>query len=149
MNSMSARRFLDSNVLIYAHDATEPEKQAVAQQLITGAMRRGDGVISVQVLGEFFHTVVVRKKLLTAAEARQIISGLEAGLMVCPILPPLVREAIAVHERYQLRYWDSLIVATAREASCREIQSEDLNEGQDYGGVVVVNPFRPAAVSPP
>ena len=56
--------------------------------------------------------------------------------------PPLVKEAVATHQRYQLSYWDSLIVAAARDAGCTEIHSEDLNHGQNYGGVVVVNPFR-------
>ena len=139
---MSATRFIDTNVIVYAHDTTDPVKQAVAQQLITDAMRRGDGAISVQVLGEFFHTVAVRRKLMTAAEALLIIEGLEAGFTTLPVTPPLVKEAVATHQRYQLSYWDSLIVAAARDAGCTEIHSEDLSDGQDYGGVVVVNPFR-------
>lgn len=139
---MYAVRFLDANVAVYAHDSTDPVKQTVAQQLIADAMRRGDGAISAQVLSEFFHTVAVRRKLMTSAEALQIIEGLEAGLAVLPVTPALVKEAVATRQRYQLSYWDSLIVAAAREAGCTEIHSEDLSDGQDYGGVVAVNPFR-------
>ena len=139
---MSATGFLDTNVIVYAHDTADPAKQGVAQQLITDAMRQGDGAISAQVLGEFFHTVAVRRKLMTAAEALLIIEGLEAGLAVLAVTPSLVKEAVATHQRYQLSYWDSLIVAAARDAGCTEIHSEDLSDGQDYGGVVVVNPFR-------
>ncbi len=139
---MSATRFLDTNVIAYAHDSADPAKQAVAQQLITDAMRQGDGAISAQVLGEFFHNVAVRRKLMTAAEALLIIEGLEAGIHVLSVTPPLVKEAVGTHQRYQLSYWDSLIVAAARDAGCTEVHSEDLSDGQDYGGVVVVNPFR-------
>ncbi len=139
---MSATRFLDTNVIVYAHDTADTAKQSVAQTLITDAMRQGDGVISAQVLGEFFHTVAVRRKLMAAAEALLIIEGLAAGLTVLPVTPSLVKEAIATHQRYQLSYWDSLIVVAARNAGCTEIHTEDLSDGQDYGGVVVVNPFR-------
>jgi predicted nucleic acid-binding protein len=139
---MSAARFLDTNVVVYAHDTAEPAKQVVAQQLITDTMRQGDGVISAQVLSEFFHTVAVRRKLMMASEALRIIEGLEAGLTILSVTPSLVKEAVATHQRYQLSYWDSLIVAAARDAGCTEIHSEDLSDGQDYGGVVVVNPFR-------
>jgi predicted nucleic acid-binding protein len=54
----------------------------------------------------------------------------------------LVKDAIAIHQRYQLRYWDALIVATARHVGCTEVLSEDMNDGQDYGGIVIVNPFK-------
>ena len=54
----------------------------------------------------------------------------------------LVRDAIAIHERYQLRYWDALIIATAKRMQCTEVLSEDMSDGQDYGGVVVRNPFK-------
>ena len=131
---MSAARFLDTNVIGYAHDSADPAKQPVAPQLITDAMRQGDGTISTQVLGEFFHTVAVRRKLMTAAEALQIIEGLEAGFHVLSVTPPLVKEAVATHQRYQLSYWDSLIVAAARDAGCKEIQSEDLSDAAGGSG---------------
>jgi predicted nucleic acid-binding protein len=79
---------------------------------------------------------------MTSTEALGIIATLEAGLQVASITPPLVKEAVLTLQRYQLRYWDSLIVATARQCGCKEVVSEDMNDGQDYGGVVVLNPFK-------
>jgi predicted nucleic acid-binding protein len=139
---MSARLFLDTNVVVYAYDSSDPVKQSKAQELLATAVRQGDGALSTQVFGEFFHTVVVKRRLMTASEALAVISALEGGLEVAHISLPLVKDAIAVHQRFQLRYWDSLIVATARQLGCKEIASEDMNHGQDYGGVKVSNPFK-------
>ena len=139
---MSARRFLDTNVVVYAYDTTDPIKQAKAQALLTEATLQRDGSISTQVLGEFFHTVVIKRKLMMASEASEIITALRAGLQVAGITLDLVMDAIALHQRYQLRYWDALIVATAKSLGCTDVVSEDMNDGQDYGGVVVANPFK-------
>jgi predicted nucleic acid-binding protein len=128
---------------VYAYDSSDPVRQSKAQQTLTDAVTHGDGAVSTQVFGEFFHTVVVRKNLMTSVEALRIITTLEAGLQVEAITPSLVKEAILIHQRYQLRYWDSLIVATALHCGCAKLVSEDLNDGQDYGGVVVSNPFKP------
>jgi predicted nucleic acid-binding protein len=133
---------MDTNIVVYAYDTTDPVKQAKAQKLLANAVRLGDGAVSVQVFGEFFHTLVIRRKLMRVEEASAAIFALENGLEVAGITPQLVKDAIAIHERYQLRYWDSLIVATARRLGCKEIASEDMSDGQDYGGVVVANPFR-------
>lgn len=139
---MSADRFFDTNVVVYAYDSSDPVRQSKAQQALMEAVARGDGAVSTQVLGEFFHTVVIRKKIMTSSEALRVIATLEAGLQVESITLPLVREAVLTHQRYQLRYWDSLIVATARQCGCKKVVSEDMNDGQDYGGVVVLNPFK-------
>ena len=139
---MSADRFFDTNVVVYAYDSSDPVRQSKAQKALTEAVARGDGAVSTQVFGEFFHTVVIRKKIMTSSEALGVIATLEAGLQVASITPPLVRDAVLTHQRYQLRYWDSLIVATARQCGCKEVVSEDMNDGQDYGGVVVLNPFK-------
>ncbi len=139
---MSVSRFLDTNVVVYAYDTSDPVKQAIAQALLTDAMRQRDGTISTQVLGEFFHTVVIKRKLMPASEAVEIINALRAGLSVAGITLELVMDAITIHQRHQLRYWDALIVATAKGLGCAEIASEDLNDGQDYGGVIVANPFK-------
>lgn len=143
MSFMSVNRFFDTNVVVYAYDSSDPVRQSKAQQTLTDAVTHGDGAVSTQVFGEFFHTVVVRKNLMTRVEALRIITTLEAGLQVEAITPSLVKEAILIHQRYQLRYWDSLIVATALHCGCAKLVSEDLNDGQDYGGVVVSNPFKP------
>jgi predicted nucleic acid-binding protein len=142
---MSVKCFLDTNVLVYACDSSGPAKQRAALALISAAASRGEGVISTQVLGEFFHASVIRRKLLTSEEAERAVLGFQAALIAAAIETQLVAEAIKVHRRYQTRYWDSLIIATAVHQGCGEIASEDLNDGQSYNGVVVRNPFRVAA----
>lgn len=142
---MSGRCFIDTNVLVYACDSSDGAKQAKALKLIAETSARGDAVISTQVLGEFFHATVVRRKLLGAEEAERAILAFQSALVVAAIEPFLVLEAIKIHRRYQTRYWDSLIIATAAQQGCVEIASEDLNDGQSYGGVKVRNPFRAVA----
>lgn len=95
--------------------------------------------------GEFFHATVIRRRLLAAAEAARAIDAFQAAFFGAATEPALVTEAIAVHQRYQLRYWDSLIVATATSCDCTEIISEDLSHGHSYNGSVVRNPFRAVA----
>ena len=142
---MTGRIFLDSNILIYAFDDLERPKQHVARRLIDEVGRSGGGVLSVQVLGELFHTAVIRRRMHTAAEADQIVKSLTTALEIAAIDYPLVEDAIRLHQRYQLRYWDALIVATARSYGCETVLSEDLNDGQDYDRVRVSNPFRVAS----
>lgn len=141
---MSGKRFLNTNVLVYACDSSDAAKQQAALALISTAASRGEGVISTQVLGEFFHATVIRRKLLTAEEAERAVLAFQAALIVVAIEPSLVADAIKVHRQYQTRYWDSPIIATAVHQDCAEIASEDLNDGQSYNGVVVRNPFRAA-----
>lgn len=138
---MTAKQFFDTNVLIYAFDSSEPAKQQIAIQRIDFAVRNQTGVISTQVLGEFFHSLVVRKQLLTAVEAERAVNDFAGGFQVSDVTLSMVQQAIAIHQRFQLRYWDSLIVATAKECGCAEIVSEDMQDSQNYDGPVVRNPF--------
>ncbi len=142
---MNGSRFLDTNVLVYACDSSDAAKQQAALALISVSASRSEGVISAQVLGEFFHATVIRRKLLTAEEAERAVLAFQAALIVVAIEPRLVANAIQVHRQYQTRYWDSLIIATAVHQGCAEIASEDLNDGQSYNGVLVRNPFRAVA----
>ena len=138
---MTGRRFLDTNVAVYAYDSSAGAKQATAQQVLREAAASREGVISVQVLGEFFHATVTRKRLLTIDKARTAIAALR-HLEVVAVDETLVEQAIELHDRFQLRYWDALIVATAKHSGCVRVLSEDLNAGQNYDGVIVDNPFR-------
>ena len=142
---MNDKLFLDTNIVFYAYDSSDPGKQIRAQVLLQQAAAGGVGVVSAQVLGEFFHATVIRKRVLTADEAEQALRALSA-LEVVGIDFALVLAAIAYHRQYQLRYWDALIVAAAKQAGCVELLSEDLNDGQDYDGVRVRNPFRTSTV---
>lgn len=137
---MSGNQYFDPNIAVYAYDNSDPAKQTVARSLLLKAAVTATGVLSTQVLGEFFHVTVVRKPLLTVSEARIALRAL-SKLRVATITPDLVERAVDLHERFQLRYWDALIIATANKEGCEEVLSEDMNHGQDYNGVRVTNPF--------
>ena len=138
---MADREFFDTNILIYASDRSEPEKQSQARRLLKNAIENETGVISAQVLSEFL-TVVTRRiqQPLSLEEAEEAIEQL-AILPVVEVDLALVKQAISTCLEYHISYWDSLIIAAAERAGCTRILSEDLNPGQSYHGIAVVNPF--------
>ena len=138
---MPARSFMDTNVLVYAYDRRDVSKRSQAQELLTTGIEDETAVISVQVLGEFFTVVTQRIQNPLSTEEAQEAVNLISVLPVMELDLALVRRAISTHLRYQISYWDALIVAAAESAGCAQIFSEDLNPGQSYHGIVVVNPF--------
>ena len=138
---MSAKRFVDTNILLYAKDASEKEKQPVAEALIRELWETRSACISVQVLNEYYVNVTQKQKPgLTRAEAWGDVEALQAWEQI-PIRFPLLVRGYHVQARYHLSWWDSLIVAAAVEANCKEILSEDLSSEQVYEGIPVINPF--------
>jgi len=138
---MTDRLFLDTNILVYAYDNHEPDKQRIAQQLLKESIAQESAVLSVQVLGEFF--TVVTKKIkppMSADNAGRIIATLRI-LPVEVVDYSLVERAIDTHIRYSIHYWDALVVAAAERANCTTIATEDLNPDQKYNGIAVFNPF--------
>ena len=139
-------RFFDTNVLVYAQDDANPQKRAVAIDLITHALNvNHDGVISTQVLQEFCNTMYKKTKR-TKEQIDAMLDGF-VDLLVTDVTVDLVREAMCVKEEYGIQYYDALIVATAEKLHCHEIISEDLNDGQVYRGMKAINPFKEAATS--
>lgn len=137
---MTAMRFVDTNVLLYSISTAPAEaaKAAIARTLLTCR----DLVLSVQVLQEFYvqATRPSRPDRLTHDEAVALIRTWRR-FMTVDITTGILDEALAIKARYQLSYWDSAILAAAKLGNCSEVLSEDMNDGQDYGGVKVVNPF--------
>jgi len=137
---MIADSMLDTNVLVYAVDASPAHcaRQAAAIQLL----EKADFGLSAQVLQEFYVTVTRKlAKPLTPYAALEFIDRLHAFPMVA-VDQGLVIEGIRNSVKYQLSYWDGAIVAAAERLHARILYSEDLNHGQHYGNVEVVNPFR-------
>jgi len=136
---MRAEVFCDSNILLYAA-SNAPEdsaKRAAARRVLA---LPGVG-FSAQVLQEFYVNATRKQALrLSENEAAAILASLR-GFPILPVTEELVFAAIEVKLRYQVSYWDAAIVAAAQALGARELYSEDLNAGQDYGGVRVVNPF--------
>lgn len=134
--------FIDSNIVVYANDARDPLKQQVALGIIGNAMRSGTGVVSTQVLQEYANVALGKLAQRQDVVLRQL-SILER-LQVVFQTPPLIRRAVELRGLYGISFWDASIVAAAESRGCHEIISEDLNAGQFYGAVSVVNPFVPS-----
>jgi predicted nucleic acid-binding protein len=136
---MPAERFLDTNILLYGYDLDAPAKRPVAQSLIEQAwLQPGRTAISVQVLQEF-HVNFVRRGH-ASAEATALVGDFFLWQVIDNSVA-LFRLGLSVQVRWQLSLWDAMIVAAAQTSGARELLTEDLNHGQDYGGVRVVNPF--------
>ncbi len=136
---MNATKFLDTNILLYAYDLDAPAKRAVALQLVEqGWTSPGDTAISVQVLQEMH--VNLGKRGVAQAEATRIIRDFGAWPVVDNTLD-LLHAALEEQARWKISLWNSLVLAAARAAGASELITEDLNHGQDYGGVRVLNPF--------
>lgn len=137
---MNAEVFVDTNIFLYAIDdsASAAKKRDVALEIL----RSEPWGWSVQVAAEFFVNATSPKRnfRLAVALANSLI---ETWLLfpTAQITPDIVREAIALHQRNQTSYWDSAILATAKQIGCHTVYSEDMNHQQDYDGVTVVNPF--------
>ncbi|HEX9693257.1 MAG TPA: PIN domain-containing protein [Gemmatimonadales bacterium] len=143
---MSEPIFVDTNVLVYARDLAVPDKQRAAALWLEHLWEVGAGRVSFQVLHEFY--VTVTRKLnpgLSRAEARDDVRTLFAWQ---PVMADriVIEAAWTLQERYDLSWWDALIVAAASRAGCRLLLTEDFQEGQELGGVRITNPFtvRPA-----
>lgn len=138
---MTDTYFADTNVLVYARDSSDPEKQSRAREWMAHLWDSGRGRTSVQVLNEYYW--VVTRKLsvaMSCEDARQDIRALCAWQPV-DLDEALIRRAWFVEDRYHLAYWDALIVAGSQTAGCRYLLTEDLSHGQDLDGVEVVDPF--------
>ena len=136
---MRGGSFLDSNVLVYTDDGGHPAKQKAAVALVGESMRTRAGVVSLQVLQEYF-AVVTRKLGVDAATARAKVELLGA-FSAPPIDLDDVLAAIDLHRLHQISFWDAMIVRSAQQARCARIFSEDLQHGQRFDGVEIVNPF--------
>jgi predicted nucleic acid-binding protein len=141
MNGVEELQFVDSNVLIYAHDGAAEAKHVRAKNLIEELWDTRAGCLSIQVLQEFYVNVTQKiPKPLAPESAAQIIADLSTWIVHRPNVEDVL-DAIRVQGRYQLSFWDAMIVNSAQQLGCQVIWSEDLNPGQKYGKVVVVNPF--------
>jgi predicted nucleic acid-binding protein len=139
---MSDKAFLDTNVLVYAYDLRDALKHQQAQRILNERMSTQEAVISAQVLGEFFVTVTKKIKQPLSVEAASTILGVLRAIPLVAIDRALVDAAVALHRKDQVSYWDALIIAAAQQSGCEQLLSEDMANGQQFGSVTIVNPFR-------
>jgi predicted nucleic acid-binding protein len=138
---MSDRYFVDTNILMYAHDASAGAKHERARALVEELWRDRTGVVSTQVLQEL--AVNLRRKTakpLDAKATREVVADYLTWQVVVNHGESIL-EALDVEERYQISFWDALVVQAAQSAGARVLYSEDLSDGQHYGPTRVVNPF--------
>ncbi len=134
--------FVDTNVVVYRFDTTEPEKQDRAEHWHEHLWRFRTGRVGVQVLEELYSSLT--RKLdqpMPAAEARTVVRSLSAWNPV-PVDVRTIEGAWRLQDRFSLSWWDALIVSAAQVAGCRHLLTEDLSHGQELDGVQVVDPFQ-------
>jgi predicted nucleic acid-binding protein len=136
---MSDRSFFDTNVLVYADDKAAPAKQRRAIDLVATHRRAGTGVVSLQVLQEYFVTVT-RKLHVDAKIARRKVELLAEFDVVAPDLDDVLA-AIDLHRLHGFSFWDALVLRAAKQAGCKILFSEDFQSGRAIDGVQIVNPF--------
>jgi predicted nucleic acid-binding protein len=138
---MNGEAFVDTNVLVYAHDGQAGPKTLQAREILGRLWREKNGVLSTQVLQEF--CVNARRKFrqpMTFAEVREAVQAYQSWRLVVNTADSILR-GLEIEQRYKLSFWDAMIVQAAESAECEVLYSEDLSHGQEYGAVLVVNPF--------
>jgi predicted nucleic acid-binding protein len=136
---MSPRSFFDTNVLVYADDKATPAKQRRALELVAEHRRAGTGVVSLQVLQEYFVTVT-RKLGVDARIVRRKVELLAEFDVAAPDVADILA-AIDLHRLHGFSFWDALVLRAAKQSGCGVLLSEDFQELREIDGVRVVNPF--------
>jgi predicted nucleic acid-binding protein len=139
---MTGPVFVDTNLLVYARDASEPAKQQMAQEWMKALWATRSGRLSYQVLQEYYTTVT--RKLNPGMPREQARADIAALLEWRPVEidAAVIAKAWEIEDRYQLSWWDALIAAAATASRCSVLLTEDLSHEMLIGGVRVVNPFR-------
>ncbi len=134
--------FIDTNVFVYAHDETDPQKAQKARQLLIECMNSNEGRISTQVIQEFCN-VALRKSLtpLKVSDTRKIVRELLTPFLAHQPDSAFYLRVLEMYERYSLSFYDAAIVQAANDLNCAILYSEDLQAGAQYGKVKVINPF--------
>jgi len=137
---MSDKTFVDTNVLIYAHDVDAADKHEIAKQTLHELWRRRTGVLSTQVLQEFY--VNVTRKIATPLSKNSARTVVNSYVIWCVDNSAAeVLSAFRIEDEARIGFWDALIIAAALKAGANRILSEDLNAGQRISGVWIENPF--------
>jgi predicted nucleic acid-binding protein len=143
---MPGRSFLDTNVLVYTDDAGSPEKQATAVDLVARCRRSREGVVSTQVLQEYF-VATTRKLGVDAVMARRKVELFGQLELVAPGLDDVLA-AIDLCRLHGFHFWDALVIRAAQQAGCSRLLSEDMQQGRRIDGLEIVNPFLTAKSLP-
>lgn len=136
---MSVRSFFDTNILVYTDDHSAPAKQRRALDLVAEHRLAGTGVVSVQILQEYF-VAVTRQLGVDAAVARRKVELLAEFQVVVPEVEDVLA-AIDLHRLHNFSFWDALVIQTAKRAGCRQLLTEGLQQARTLDGLTILNPF--------
>jgi len=138
---MSANCFVDTNILVYSRDSSEPDKQIQAKQWLTHLWQQESGRISAQIMNEYY--VTVTQKLKPGLSKEQARSDLRALAVWQPleISTQLIESAWEVQDQFTYSWWDSLVIASALFLDCQYLLSEDMQHNQQLGKLTIINPF--------
>jgi predicted nucleic acid-binding protein len=144
-DSSSQLVLADTNVLIYAHDPTDPVKHATARRLLSGVLTDGRLVLSVQTMNEFFSVMTRPNRAVTlaTAEASAILRDISEVCRVVPVSADIAFRAMGAPPSHGLAFWDALIWAAAKQSGATVLYTEDFQHGREIEGVRIVNPFVP------
>jgi predicted nucleic acid-binding protein len=139
---MSAKCFLDTNVVVYAFDQKESKKARIAQKLIKQGASENQAIISYQVIQEFINVVTRGFRIsITPVDLESFVLDVLFPMSEISWSPALTLDALQIHVAYRIGWYDSLIVAAAQQGNCTILYSEDLQHEQRFGKLVVENPF--------
>jgi predicted nucleic acid-binding protein len=134
--------FVDTNILVYAEDRDAKTKHEVARDLVVKLWDERSGVLSIQVLQEFYVNVTRKlKKPLSSAKALEVVEEYLTWTVI-ENTGKLLTTAIELQQKAQLSFWDAMIVQAAIDSGCDTLYSEDMNAGQRFGTLLIVNPFK-------
>lgn len=138
---MTDRTFVDTNILVYAHDIDAGNRHESAKRAITELWENRSGVLSTQVIQEFY--VTLTRKIPTPLKKSTVIRIIKSFLNWDIVIndAPIILQAFEIEETYNLSFWDALIVSAAYSRNVTTILTEDLNHGQSVEGMLIVNPF--------
>lgn len=131
--------FIDTNVLVYAHDGGAGAKHRKSEALLTRLIEAENGALSIQVLSEFY-AAATKKLGMSSEEAEQVLSDLSGWTLHRPSHADLL-QAARLHRQHKLSWWDALILGSAIQLGCSVLWSEDFSPNQKYGALTVRNPF--------
>lgn len=135
-------RFIDTNIFVYAYDNEDPTKTAISHTLLEGALISGAYAISTQVVGEFCNACLSKARIgLMPEQINDILDEVMLPLLAHRPDGDFYRRATALYGRYSLNFYDACIVQAAIDLGCDTLYTEDMQNGANYGGVRVVNPF--------
>jgi len=142
MPGNAAYQFVDSNIMVYAHDRSAGPKNQIAKELIRSLWETRNGCLSIQVMQEFYLTVTQKVPVpLDVVEAARVIDDLSVWRIHEPRANDVL-EAISLQQRYRISFWDAMIVHSAIQLGCQVIWSEDMPSEMQYEGIRLVNPFK-------